>query len=126
MLTTGKNTKILSVFSLVMINVIAIDSIRTLPMSAEYGFSAVFYYLLAGLVFFIPTALVSAELATGWPETGGVYVWVREAFGKKYGFVTIWIQWFYNIFWYPTIMSLVAATVAYLFDPNLVNNRLYM
>ncbi len=126
MLIREKSNKILSVFSLVMINVIAVDSIRTLPMSAEYGFSAVFYYLLAGLVFFIPTALVSAELAMGWPETGGVYVWVREAFGKKYGFVTIWIQWFYNIFWYPTIMSLVAATVAYLFDPNLVNNRLYM
>ena len=69
-----------------MINVIAVDSIRTLPISAEYGFSAVFYYLLAGLIFFIPTALVSAELASAWPETGGVYVWVREAFGKKWGF----------------------------------------
>lgn len=126
MLTRQKSHKILSVFGLVMINVIAVDSIRTLPMSAEYGFSAVFYYLLAGLVFFIPTALVSAELATAWPETGGVYVWVREAFGKKCGFLTIWLQWFYNICWYPTIMSLIAATAAYLFNPDLVNNRLYM
>lgn len=126
MLTERKSSKVLSVFALVMINVIAVDSIRTLPMSAEYGFSAVFYYLLAGIVFFIPTALVSAELATGWPETGGVYVWVREAFGKKCGFLTIWLQWFYNICWYPTIMSLIAATIAYLFNPELVNNRLYM
>ena len=31
--------KTLSVISLVMINVIAIDSVRTLPMGAEYGFS---------------------------------------------------------------------------------------
>ena len=126
MLAVRKSNKILSVFSLVMINVIAVDSIRTLPISAEYGFSAVFYYLFAGLVFFIPIALVSAELATGWPETGGIYVWVREAFGKKCGFITIFLQWFYNICWYPTIMSLIAATVAYLFNPNLVNNRLYM
>ena len=41
----------LSVFGLVMINVIAIDSLRTLPMGAAYGFSVVFYYLLAAVVF---------------------------------------------------------------------------
>jgi putative glutamate/gamma-aminobutyrate antiporter len=120
------NKKTLSVFGLVMINVIAVDSIRTLPMGAEYGFSLVFYYLLAGLVFFLPTALMSAELATGWPEAGGVYIWAREAFGKKWGFFTIWIQWFYNISWYPTIMSLIAATLAYCINPNLVNNKFYM
>jgi len=121
-ISTGK----LSVFGLVMINVIAIDSLRTLPMGAEYGFSLVFYYLLAALTFFLPTALVAAELATGWPETGGIYIWVREAFGKKIGFMTIWMQWFYNVCWYPTIMSFIAATMAYCIDPNLVNDKLYM
>ena len=120
------NKKSLSVFGLVMINVIAIDSLRTLPMSAEYGFSLVFYYLLAALFFFVPIALVAAELSTGWPEAGGVYLWVREAFGKKWGFLTIWMQWFYNICWYPTIMSFIAATLAYCIDPNLANNKVYM
>ena len=120
------NKKTLTVFGLVMLNVIAIDSLRTLPMSAEYGFSLVFYYLAAALLFFVPVALVSAELATGWPETGGIYVWVREAFGEQCGFLTIWLQWFYNICWYPTIMSFIAATVAYCIDPDLVNNKGYM
>ena len=118
--------KRLSVFGLVMINVIAIDSLRTLPMGAVYGFSLVFYYLLAALVFFVPVALVAAELATGWPETGGIYVWVREAFGKRIGFVTIFLQWFYNICWYPTIMSFIAATLAYCIDPALADNTAYM
>jgi putative glutamate/gamma-aminobutyrate antiporter len=118
--------KTLSVISLVMINVIAIDSVRTLPMGAEYGFSLVFYYLMAAVLFFLPVSLVAAELATGWPETGGVYVWVREAFGKKTGFVAIWLQWFYNVCWYPTIMATVAATLAYCIDPNLVNDKAYM
>ena len=90
------------------------------------GFSLVFYYLLAAVMFFLPVALVSAELATGWPETGGVYIWVREAFGKKIGFMTIWLQWFYNICWYPTIMSFIAATIAYCINPDLVNNKYYM
>lgn len=118
--------KHLSVFGLVMINVIAIDSLRTLPMGAEYGFSLVFYYVIAAVTFFLPMALVSAELATAWPETGGIYIWVREAFGKKLGFITIWLQWFYNICWYPTIMSFIAATIAYCFNPEWANNKYYM
>lgn len=118
--------KPLSLLSLVAINVIAIDSLRTLPFSAKYGFSAVFYFLLAAITYFIPIALVSAELATGWPETGGVYVWVREAFGKKIGFLTIWLQWFYNVVWYPTIMSVIAVTIAYVIDPALSHNKIYM
>lgn len=118
--------KQLSVFGLVMINITAIDSLRTLPIGAEYGFSLVFYYLVAAIAFFLPTALVAAELATGWPERGGIYIWVREAFGKQIGFVTIWLQWFYNICWYPTIMSFIAATLAYCIDPNLVNDKFFM
>lgn len=116
----------LSVFSLVMINVIAVDSLRTLPISAKLGVSLVSYYALAALVFFIPVSLVAAELATAYPNTGGIYIWVREAFGKRAAFLTIWLQWIYNVFWYPTIMAFVAATIAYLFDPDYTNHKLYL
>lgn len=118
--------KTLGVFSLVMINVIAVDSLRSLPFSAEYGFSLVFYYLIASLTFFIPTALVSAELATGWPNKGGIYVWVREAFGDLAGFIIIWLQWVYNIVWYPTILSFIGGALAYLINPSLANSKIYM
>src|SRR5579863_7384639 len=116
----------LGLFQLVMINVIAVDSIRTLTFSAVYGFSLVFFYLLTALFFFIPTALVSAELGTGWPNRGGIYIWVREAFGKKWSLIIIWLNWVYNIIWYPTILALIAGTFTYFFDPELANNRLYM
>jgi len=109
-----------------MINVVAVASIRTLPLSAEYGFSLLFFYLIAAVMFFIPSALISAELATGWPNTGGIYVWVREAFGKKASTTVIWLSWMYNIAWYPTIMALVAATSAYLIDPKLATDRIYL
>jgi amino acid transporter len=118
--------KVLGLFQLVMINVIAVDSIRTLPFAAEYGFSLIFYYLLASLVFFIPSALVSAELATGWPTTGGIYIWVREAFGPRWGLIVIWLEWVCNVVWYPTIMALIAGVSAYLLDPSLADNKFYM
>jgi amino acid transporter len=117
--------KVLSVFALMMINVIAVDSLRTLPISAVYGSSLIFYYLLAGLCFFLPTILVTAELATHWPNTGGVYVWVREAFGPRWGFLTIWLQWIYNVVWYPTILAFLAATLAQLINPALAANKIY-
>jgi len=118
--------KVLGIFSLMMINIIAVDSLRSIPFSAEYGFSLVFFYLLAALMFFIPTALVSAELATGWPTKGGVYVWVREAFGERAGFFMIWLQWVYNVVWYPTILSFIAGAIAYLFDPALATSKDYI
>src|SRR6185437_12831313 len=81
----------LSVFMLAMINVAAICSVRNWPTIAEYGFSSLFFFLIATLIFFIPTSLVSAELATAWPKTGGVFVWVKEAFGHRFGFLAIWL-----------------------------------
>lgn len=118
--------KVLSVFSLVMINVIAVDSLRTLPMSAKLGLPLLSYYVIAALVFFIPIALVAAELATAYPNTGGIYIWVREAFGRRAGFITIWLQWIYNVVWYPTILAFIAATLSYLFAPELANNKIYL
>lgn len=118
--------KSLSVFSLIMINVIAVASLRTLPFSAKLGLPLVFYYAVGALFFFIPVALVTAELATTWPKNGGIYVWVREALGGRVGLLVIWLQWVYNLVWYPTILSLIAGATAYLFDPALANNPMYM
>lgn len=122
----NNSRKVLSVFSLVMINVIAVDSLRTLPISAKLGFSLLFYYIPAVLFFFIPIGLVAAELATAYPKTGGIYIWVREAFGHRAGFITIWLQWIYNVVWYPAIMAFIATTVAYLFSPSLATNKYYL
>ncbi|MCC5792954.1 MAG: amino acid permease [Legionellaceae bacterium] len=116
----------LSIFSLVMINVIAVDSLRTLPIGALLGFSLISYYFLAALAFFIPLALVTAELATTLPNTGGIYLWVREAFGTRFAFVTIWLQWIYNIVWYPTILAFISTTLATVFAPDMGTNRYFI
>jgi amino acid transporter len=123
---SSSKRKALGFFQLTMINVIAVDSIRTLSFSAVYGFSLVFFYLITALVFFIPTALVSSELGTGWPNRGGIYIWVREAFGKRASLVVIWLNWIYNVIWYPTIMALISGTITYFFNPALANNKFYM
>lgn len=124
-INVNKN-RTLGVFSLVMINVIAIDSVRNLPSNAANGFSLVLLYAAASVLFLVPCILVTAELATHHPKTGGIYVWMREAFGLQWGFLTIWLQWIYNVFWYPTILSFIATNIAYLIDPALANQKAFI
>lgn len=116
----------LTVLSLIGINLVAVDSLRSLPFSAEYGVALISFYIIAALTFLLPSGFVAAELATGWPKRGGIYVWAREAFGEKVGFLVIYLQWIYNVVWYPTILTFVGGAFAYLYDPALAENKLYM
>jgi len=121
----AKIPQALSIFTLAMINVAAVTSVKVWPFTAEYGFSSLFYFILAAVIFFIPVSLVSAELATGWPKKGGIYLWVKEAFGPKWGFLAVWLQWIENVVWYPTVLSFAAGTIAYLINPDLSNSFYY-
>ncbi|MDP3705045.1 MAG: APC family permease [Legionellaceae bacterium] len=116
----------LTIFSLTMITVGSVDSIRNLPATALFGSQLIAFFILGALFFLIPTALVSAELASGWPKQGGVYIWVKEAFGKQVGFFAIWLQWIENVIWYPTILSFVAGTIGYLINPSLASNPYFL
>lgn len=119
---SNKATRALGVFSLTMMTVGSVDSVRNLPSSALFGTQLIAFFILGAIFFLIPAALVSAELASGWPKQGGIYIWVREAFGRHVGFLAIWLQWIENVIWYPTLLSFVAGTIGYLFSPSLVND----
>ncbi len=116
----------ISLFSLVLLIVAAIDSIRNLPMTALFGSSLIFFFLLSAVIFLIPISLVSAEFSSRYPENGGVFHWVRHAFGEKAGMLAVWLQWINTMVWYPTILSFIAGTAAYLVDPALAQNKLFL
>lgn len=117
----------ISVLALVLLITGAIDSIRNLPASALFGSSLVFYFIFSAIIFLIPVALVSAELSSTWSEEeGGIYSWVQHAFGDKVAFFTIWLQWINTMVWYPTILSFIAGTLAYLINPELAQNKFYL
>jgi len=86
MANIGKSVK-LGVFTLAIMNVTAVVSLRGLPAEAEYGVSSAFYYLFAALVFLIPTALVAAELAAMFQDKqGGVFRWVKKPDSLPFGY----------------------------------------
>lgn len=123
---TPNSQKFLGIFSLIMITVGSVDSIRNLSTMAMFRESLIFFFIFAAVFFLIPSMLIASELAAAWPEAGGIYTWVKHAFGKKVGFIAIWFQWVENIIWYPTILSFTATTIAYLIAPNLINNKIFL
>lgn len=117
----------ISVFALVMLITGAIDSARNLPTTALFGASLIFFFVLSTIMFLIPIALVAAELSSTWSEEeGGVYTWVKHAFGPYCAFFTVWLQWINTIVWYPTIISFIAGTLAYLINPELAQEKWYI
>lgn len=117
--------KKLNTLALTLLITGAIDSIRNLPASALFGTTLIFFFLFSSIVFLIPSALVSAELAANVDE-GGIYQWTRLAFGERTGFLAVWLQWINNVIWFPTILSFIAGTAAYLINPALAENKFYL
>lgn len=122
----SSNVKVLGAFALTMISVAGIIDLRGLPLMASVGLNAIFFYLAAALLFLIPSGLVCAELATTFPEAGGIYLWVKRAFGNKVGFVAIWLEWINNVISFPAALSSMAAALAFLANPALANNKAYI
>jgi glutamate:GABA antiporter len=114
----------LGVVGLALVLISAMDSIRNLPTTATFGWSAIFFYGITVLTYLVPVALVSAELAT--TVGGGMYRWVREALGSRWGFLAVWCDWSENIVWFPTVLVFLATTAAYVINPNLSQNKAFL
>ena len=109
--------------SLALMTTGSVASLRSAPTMAVFGLASVFLYVIPAIVFFVPTSLVSAELASGWK--GGVYNWVSEGLSAPMGLLAIWCQFAMTIFYYPALLAYVASTIAYVIDPNLANSGIY-
>ncbi len=49
------------------------------------------------LLYSVPEILLVGELASMLPAEGGYYVWVRRAFGRRWGFFNGWVSWTYSL-----------------------------
>ena len=105
-----------------------VTSLRGLPMMAEEELTMFAYIAFATVLFLLPAALVSAELGGAFADRkGGVYAWVGEAFGARWGFVAVWLQWIQNVVWYPTALGFAAAAAAYaVHRPSAADNNIYV
>ena len=116
----------ISLFSLIMLIVAAVASIRTLPSNAFFGSSLIFFYLMASLFFLLPISLISAEFSSRFSSEGGVFHWIRYAFGDRMGVLAVWLQWINTMVWYPTLLLFIASTASYLLSPVFSHHKFFL
>lgn len=94
------------------------------PTFADSGKTLIFFLLLCGVFWFLPVALSSAELATieGYQE-GGIFSWVGEPLGEKFGFAAIFFQWFQITVGFVTMIYFIIGTVSDVLNIPILNNN---
>ncbi|WP_325893284.1 putative glutamine/gamma-aminobutyrate antiporter GadC [Grimontia sp. NTOU-MAR1] len=127
----AKDVGKISVVTFAIMNIVAVVSLRGLPAEAEYGLSSVFFYVFAAAFFLVPVSLVAAELATGWPEKGGIFRWVGEAFGPRLAFMAMFLLFVQVCVWFPTALTFGAVSLAFIgpdqtFDAALSENKFFV
>lgn len=104
---------------IVLFTVSAILLLDTLAAGATVGPASVFWWLFLGAVFFVPYALMCAELGTAYPEQGGIYAWIRNAFGRRWASRATWAYWVNTAVWMPAVFILFSGIFAQIFFPDL-------
>ena len=118
--------KALGLWDVVAMNIVAVVGLRWIARSARLGAPSVSLWILACLVFFIPLALALIELSSRHPEQGGIYAWVRRAFGPLHGFIAGWCMWVNNLFYFPSLLLFAAANFALAVGASeITENRLF-
>ncbi|WP_238946900.1 APC family permease [Seongchinamella unica] len=109
----------MGVRDMTLFTVSAILLLDTLAASASIGVSSISWWLIMGVIFFIPYGLISAELGTTYPEQGGIYSWIRHAFGSRWGTRATWCYWLNTAMWNASIFILFSGVFAQMFFPDL-------
>lgn len=115
---------LISTGAMTIMIITTVVSLRGLPSQAEFGIQSIFYYLFAAIFFLVPFSLVCAELASTYTHSGGLYRWVSEAFGPRWGWSAMYLEWQTLVIWFPAVLMFAAVSLAYIFWPESFDARL--
>lgn len=99
-------------------------SLRGLASQAEYGYTSIFWYVLSAILFLIPFSLVCAELSSTYTKSGGLFRWCAEAFGARWGWTAMYLEWMTVVIWFPSVLMFGAVSLAYVFWPESFDAKL--
>ncbi|HEV2617676.1 MAG TPA: APC family permease [Candidatus Acidoferrales bacterium] len=106
--------RVLGFWDVLLFNIVTVLGPRWLAAAGHNGTSSISLWVLAALLFFVPSAFVINELSSRYPNEGGLYAWSKEAFGDFHGFVAGWTYWIYTVFYFPGLLLASASMAAYI------------
>lgn len=96
-------------FSAVLATVCIILVGDAVAPTASIGNSQYLWWVIMLIGFFVPYGLISAELGTQYPSEGGMYTWVKKAFGPKWAGRVAWFYWINFPLWVASLADLVTT-----------------
>ncbi|WP_143462135.1 glutamate/gamma-aminobutyrate family transporter YjeM [Levilactobacillus enshiensis] len=96
-----ENQKKIKLFSLILMIFTAIYGFANTTVAYDQmGYASIIWYVLAALLFFLPSAMMLAEYGSAFKEAkGGIYSWLAGSIGEKWAFIgtfiwlSSWIIW---------------------------------
>ncbi|MCU0296211.1 MAG: APC family permease [Candidatus Nanopelagicales bacterium] len=109
----------LRMFDMILFSVCAILLLSQVTLTAQIGPSAIAWTVLMIALFFLPYGLMTAELGSTYPDTGGIYSWIVRAFGNRWGTRVSWWYWLNVALWVPSVYLMFSVVLSDMFFPDL-------
>ena len=87
--------------------------------TAAIGNQQYFWWIFLLVAFCLPYGMITAELGTTYPSEGGIYDWVKRAFGPKWAGRVAWNYWINFPLWIASLAVAVTDIVAGMFNIEL-------
>ncbi|WP_052768592.1 APC family permease [Streptomyces humi] len=97
-------------FDILFFLLCTIVGVDTIGVVAAKGAEAFTWLIVLAVVFFVPSALLIAELGAAFPDEGGPYIWTSRAFGRLAGAVNNFLYWITNPVWLGGTLAVSAVT----------------
>lgn len=107
----SENTKKFRIFDAVLAAVCIILVVESVAPAAAIGNSQFFWWIFILIGFFLPYGLISAELGTTYEGEGGIYDWVKRAYGEKWGSRIAWYYYINFALWVGSLAVLFTDVI---------------
>ncbi len=84
------------IFFFLICTIIGVDTLGRVAVEGAQGF---LWLIFLAIFFFVPYALIVAELGAAFTEEGGAYIWTRMAWGRLVAGTNAIFYWFSNPVW---------------------------
>ena len=95
------------IFFFLICTIVGLD---TLGSVASYGAQAFIWLIFLGVFFFLPYAMLVAELGSTFRDEGGSYIWTKLSLGRLTASINGIMYWMSNPIWLGGTLAITAYT----------------
>src|SRR6201990_3514379 len=97
-------------FDMLLFLICTLVGLDTLGAVASNGAQGFTWLIFLAVFFFVPSALLTAELGSTFTEEGGCYIWVKLAFGRFVAAIESVLYWLSHPIWLGGPLTITAVT----------------